>query len=244
MCIYINTNDILQWGLFWVNNYILVIAALNDVFSACVIIRVGSLRVETGGVWVKMAAVEQCQDWRLERSSVAFLVVYMWVGLLRSVDQGVYVDLGCVSHSSSRCAVWVKHLCKYVDKQALDTDPAAPDVTLLTHFSWTKTVPGFLISFEFLLFLYICFYGFITLCEADVNWSAIWIEEAWVCLYQNPACLIRRRFWGIILAVFRSNRSFLWEEKGMSRLYKAVSKHFVAFWEKILCFLIQFFTII
>lgn len=44
------------------NNYILVIAALNDVFSACVIIRVGSLRVETGGVWVKMAAVEQCQD--------------------------------------------------------------------------------------------------------------------------------------------------------------------------------------
>ncbi len=33
--VYINTIDILQWGLFLLNNYILVMAALNDGFSAC-----------------------------------------------------------------------------------------------------------------------------------------------------------------------------------------------------------------
>jgi len=60
----------------------------------------------------------------------------MQIGLLRSVDQGVYVDLGCVYPTVPHAVlVWVKHLCKYVDKQALYTDPAAPDVTLLTHFS-------------------------------------------------------------------------------------------------------------
>lgn len=41
------------------NNYILVITALNDGFSVHVISRVGSLRVEAGAVWVKMAAVEE-----------------------------------------------------------------------------------------------------------------------------------------------------------------------------------------
>lgn len=99
--VYINTIDTLQWGLFLLKNYILVTAALNDGFSVCewsVISRgwvtQGGGRCGVGKDGCGWGMLVQMTSLRLERRSVAFLVVYMWVGLRCSVDQGVYVDLG------------------------------------------------------------------------------------------------------------------------------------------------------
>lgn len=72
----------------------------------------GSLRVEAGAVWVKMAVVEKWQGWRLENSVSCGLHVS---GLHRSVDQGVYVDLGWARIPQILAVlVWVKQLLKFV----------------------------------------------------------------------------------------------------------------------------------
>lgn len=68
--------DILQSGLFLLNNYIPVIAALNDCFLCVLLVRVEQ-------VWFGLGK-DAC-GWRMLgqrrrlRPSVAFLVVYMWV---------------------------------------------------------------------------------------------------------------------------------------------------------------------